>query len=189
MDTDTSPTVAVEMLGHSFTPSLPAANSIRWAANAFAVDAAVSALFPRVMTRRGKSADIPSAWAARGGALARHSTRPDLAAGACHPGSLPPPLYFKSFMRAPWIQLPLRTAPRLTDQTDRRNTLCFNTTMQTLLMMLICALIKLSAICAQDKWRTCTSTPPCVCHLCATVHLCSDTNLQKLPIIKQCPGL
>ena len=84
--------------------------------------------------------------------------------------------YFKSFMRAPWSQLPLRTAPRLTDQTDRRNTLCFNTTIQTLLMMLICALIKLSAILAQDKWRTSTSTPPCFCHLCAT---CCFVFLQK----------
>ena len=101
VDTATSPAVAVEVLGHSFTPSLPAANSIRWAANAFAVAAAVSALFPRVMTRRGKSADIPSAWAARGGALARHSTRPDLAAGACHPGSLPPPLLLQIFHACP----------------------------------------------------------------------------------------
>jgi hypothetical protein len=93
--------MAVEVLGHSFTHSLPAANLIRWAANAFAVAAAVSALVPRVITRRGKSEDSPSALAARGGALARHSTRPDLAAVACHPGSLPPPLLLQIFDACP----------------------------------------------------------------------------------------
>ena len=113
----------------------------------------LSVLVPRVITRGGKSADTPSAWAARGGRW--RGTRRVLTWQPVHVNSILEAClrlsYFKSFMRAPWSQ-PLRTAPRLTDQTDRRNTLCFNTTMQTLLMMLICALIKLSAICAQDKW-------------------------------------
>jgi hypothetical protein len=102
VDTDTSPAVAVEVLGHSFTPSLPAANLIRWAANAFAVAAAVRACSSgdnAVREKRGHPQRVGGA----GGALARHSTRPDLAAVACqwHPGSLPPHLLLQIFHACP----------------------------------------------------------------------------------------
>jgi hypothetical protein len=65
-------------------------------------DCSLSALVPRdnaVREKRGHPQRVGGA----GGALARHSTRPDLAAVACHfhPGSLPPPLLLQIFHACP----------------------------------------------------------------------------------------